>query len=74
MVIEIQTEWSPLELLDFCLKVELELGRKREIVWGPRTIDLDILLYNQKYKIRETYYTASTVARAEFCHDSFVGD
>jgi 2-amino-4-hydroxy-6-hydroxymethyldihydropteridine diphosphokinase len=48
MVIEIQTEWSPLELLDFCLKVELELGRKREIVWGPRTIDLDILLYNQE--------------------------
>jgi 2-amino-4-hydroxy-6-hydroxymethyldihydropteridine diphosphokinase len=30
------------------LKVELELGRKREIVWGPRTIDLDILLYNQE--------------------------
>jgi 2-amino-4-hydroxy-6-hydroxymethyldihydropteridine diphosphokinase len=48
MVIEIQTEWSPLELLDFCLKVELELGRKREVVWGPRTIDLDILLYNQE--------------------------
>jgi 2-amino-4-hydroxy-6-hydroxymethyldihydropteridine diphosphokinase len=48
MVIEIQTEWSPLELLDFCLKVELELGRKREIVWGPRTIDLDILLFNQE--------------------------
>ncbi|WP_045515542.1 2-amino-4-hydroxy-6-hydroxymethyldihydropteridine diphosphokinase [Neobacillus niacini] len=48
MVIEIQTDWSALELLDFCLKVELELGRKREIVWGPRTIDLDILLYNQE--------------------------
>lgn len=47
MVIEIQTELGALELLDFCLKVELELGRKREIVWGPRTIDLDILLYNQ---------------------------
>lgn len=48
MVIEIQTDLSALELLDFCLKVELELGRKREIVWGPRTIDLDILLYNQE--------------------------
>src|SRR5688572_516223 len=48
MVIEIQTDLGALELLDFCLKVELELGRKREIVWGPRTIDLDILLYNQE--------------------------
>jgi 2-amino-4-hydroxy-6-hydroxymethyldihydropteridine diphosphokinase len=48
MVIEIQTDLSALELLDFCLKIELELGRKREIVWGPRTIDLDILLYNQE--------------------------
>ncbi|MEH7251853.1 2-amino-4-hydroxy-6-hydroxymethyldihydropteridine diphosphokinase [Neobacillus niacini] len=48
MVMEIITSFSPHELLDYCLKVELELGRKREIVWGPRTIDLDILLYNQE--------------------------
>ena len=32
----------------YCLKIELELGRKREIKWGPRTIDLDIFLYNQE--------------------------
>jgi 2-amino-4-hydroxy-6-hydroxymethyldihydropteridine diphosphokinase len=48
MVIEIQTDSSAFELLDICLKLELELGRKREIVWGPRTIDLDILLFNQE--------------------------
>ena len=48
MVIEIQTALSALELLDLCLKTELELGRKREIKWGPRTIDLDILTYNQE--------------------------
>jgi 2-amino-4-hydroxy-6-hydroxymethyldihydropteridine diphosphokinase len=48
MVIEIETDLGAFELLDFCLKVELELGRKREIVWGPRTIDLDILLFNQE--------------------------
>ncbi|MDQ0202151.1 2-amino-4-hydroxy-6-hydroxymethyldihydropteridine diphosphokinase [Neobacillus ginsengisoli] len=48
MVIEINTEYSAQELLDICLKTELELGRKREIKWGPRTIDLDILLYNQE--------------------------
>jgi 2-amino-4-hydroxy-6-hydroxymethyldihydropteridine diphosphokinase len=48
MVIEIQTALSALELLDLCLTTELELGRKREIKWGPRTIDLDILTYNQE--------------------------
>ncbi|SDN84687.1 2-amino-4-hydroxy-6-hydroxymethyldihydropteridine diphosphokinase [Bacillus sp. OK048] len=48
MVIEIITSFGAHELLDYCLKVELELGRKREIVWGPRTIDLDILLYSQE--------------------------
>lgn len=48
MIVEIRTECSALELLDFCLKTELKLGRKREIVWGPRTIDLDILMYNQE--------------------------
>ena len=48
MVIEIQTGLSPMELLDLCLEVESELGRKREIRWGPRTIDLDILRFNQE--------------------------
>ncbi len=48
MVIEIQTTLHALELLELCLKIELELGRKREIRWGPRTIDLDILSFNQE--------------------------
>jgi 2-amino-4-hydroxy-6-hydroxymethyldihydropteridine diphosphokinase len=53
MVIELMTSFSAYELLDYCLKVELELGRKREIYWGPRTIDLDILLYNQENIVSE---------------------
>jgi 2-amino-4-hydroxy-6-hydroxymethyldihydropteridine diphosphokinase len=48
MVVKISTDYTANELLQFCLKTELELGRKREIKWGPRTIDLDILLYNQE--------------------------
>jgi 2-amino-4-hydroxy-6-hydroxymethyldihydropteridine diphosphokinase len=48
MVIEVMTSLLAHELLDICLELELTLGRKRKIVWGPRTIDLDILLYNQE--------------------------
>ena len=53
MVAQINTDLSPIELLDACLKIETELGRKREIRWGPRTIDLDILLYNEENMITE---------------------
>ncbi|OLS34123.1 2-amino-4-hydroxy-6-hydroxymethyldihydropteridine diphosphokinase [Bacillus sp. MRMR6] len=48
MVVEINTELDAFELLEVCLNIELKLGRKREFKWGPRTIDLDILLYNQE--------------------------
>jgi 2-amino-4-hydroxy-6-hydroxymethyldihydropteridine diphosphokinase len=41
----VETELSPGELLDVLLGVELELGRERRERWGPRTIDLDLLLY-----------------------------
>lgn len=48
MVIEVKTSLSPVELLEVCLNTEKVLGRKRDIRWGPRTIDLDILLFNQE--------------------------
>lgn len=48
MVVEINTSFDAEKLLTVCLEIELQLGRKREIKWGPRTIDLDILLYNQE--------------------------
>ncbi|HDX9580234.1 TPA: 2-amino-4-hydroxy-6-hydroxymethyldihydropteridine diphosphokinase [Bacillus pseudomycoides] len=48
LVIKVSTNLLPQELLMVTQKVENELGRKREIKWGPRTIDLDILLYNHE--------------------------
>ncbi|PLT30836.1 2-amino-4-hydroxy-6-hydroxymethyldihydropteridine diphosphokinase [Peribacillus deserti] len=48
IVLEVKTSKKPDELLRKCQQIELELGRKREIRWGPRTIDLDILLYNHE--------------------------
>ncbi|WP_160683308.1 2-amino-4-hydroxy-6-hydroxymethyldihydropteridine diphosphokinase [Clostridium sp. C2-6-12] len=45
-VIEINTTLEPEELMDLLLKIEAELDRERTIKWGPRTIDLDIIMYD----------------------------
>ncbi len=46
MALEIETDLEPLNLLQACQQVENDLGRKRMIRWGPRTVDIDILLYD----------------------------
>ena len=45
LVAEFQTELFPKQLMQRIEKVERELGRKRTVRNGPRTIDIDILLY-----------------------------
>lgn len=53
-VIEISTSLSAMELLESLLAIESALGRERKIVNGPRTIDLDLLLYgNQRISKNE---------------------
>lgn len=47
MAIEIETTLKPLELLDILQKIELDMGRVRAEVWGPRVIDIDIVAYDQ---------------------------
>ena len=46
-VAEVETILEAEELMDLLLKVEEELNRERKIKWGPRTIDLDILMYDE---------------------------
>lgn len=48
-VCQIETVLEPLQLLDVLQSIEKDLGRKRLIDKGPRTIDLDIILYNQEF-------------------------
>lgn len=48
IVVELKTLYSPHELLKKCNEIEDLLGRKRLVRWGPRTVDLDILLYNEE--------------------------
>ena len=43
-----ETTLSPLELLDALQAIENRLGRTREVRFGPRTIDLDLLLYAEQ--------------------------
>ena len=52
-VIKIETDFSERDILKIINKIENELDRKREIRWGPRTIDIDILIFSDK-KINET--------------------
>ena len=46
MCIEVETELEAYELLDTIKKIELELGRVRKEHWGNRTIDIDIITFN----------------------------
>ncbi len=46
MCIEVETELDAYELLDTIQKIELELGRVRKEYWGNRTIDIDIITFN----------------------------
>lgn len=46
MVVAVETKLQPLELLNNLQQIEHFLRRTRTIRWGPRTIDLDILLFD----------------------------
>lgn len=48
LVCEVQTTLQPERLLELCLQVETELGRRRELPRGPRTIDIDLLFYGNE--------------------------
>ncbi len=45
LVVQVETDLSPIELLDATQSVENLGGRTPTFRWGPRTIDIDILLY-----------------------------
>ena len=45
--VAVETSLEPLELLDVILGIELDMGRVRQEVWGPRLIDIDIIAYER---------------------------
>ena len=48
VVVEILTNLSPSYLLKFCQQIEKQQGRIRKRRWGPRTLDIDIILYGSR--------------------------
>lgn len=66
--IEIETLYSPQELLEIINDIEQGAGRKRVIRWGPRTLDIDILLYDREIIMEENL----KIPHAEMARRSFV--
>ena len=67
-VLKLRTLLSPEELLDELHIIEQEAGRERLIHWGPRTLDLDILLYDDLILDKEEL----TIPHAEMHKRDFV--
>ncbi|HEY9119367.1 MAG TPA: 2-amino-4-hydroxy-6-hydroxymethyldihydropteridine diphosphokinase [Marinobacter sp.] len=64
----LRTELTPLELLDQLQAIEQAHGRERVQHWGPRTLDLDLLLYGNEAIASERL----TVPHAELANRDFV--
>jgi|SRR5690349_13668185 2-amino-4-hydroxy-6-hydroxymethyldihydropteridine diphosphokinase len=47
-MVALETELSPRELLAQLQRIEAEAGRTREVRWGPRTLDLDIVRFDRQ--------------------------
>lgn len=51
------TELDPMSLLNFCHEIETQLGRTRDVKWGNRTVDLDVLIWKSSANEYPTYDT-----------------
>jgi 2-amino-4-hydroxy-6-hydroxymethyldihydropteridine diphosphokinase len=68
MAVEIETDLSPLELLNAVKSIERAMGRVPGTRWGPRLIDIDIVLYEDR--VLET--PELTVPHTRFRERAFV--
>lgn len=66
--ISLKTFMEPNELLCFLQKIEEELKRIRKIHWGPRTIDLDVLLYDDLVTVEQNL----VIPHPDMCNRDFV--
>ncbi|MFS8543650.1 MAG: dihydropteroate synthase [Limnochordales bacterium] len=48
LVVEVATDLDPVRLVKEGLRIEAEMGRERRVRWGPRLIDIDLMLYGDE--------------------------
>ena len=53
-ITELRTDWPSETLLEWAQRLEKRMGRQRTIPKGPRTLDIDILLYGKKVQTEQT--------------------
>lgn len=46
IALQINTSLKPMRALEICLNIEQKTGRVRKIKWGPRSIDIDLIFYD----------------------------
>ena len=68
VVCKIETELSVIDLLNFCQEIEDNQQRVRDVKWGSRTIDLDILLYGDQVLATKRL----TIPHSEIINRAFV--
>lgn len=66
--LEVETSLLPDELLEQTKQIEQDMGRQKEIRWGKRLIDVDILFYGQEV----IYSDKLTIPHAEMANRNFV--
>ena len=71
VVLKIKTNFSPFKLMQRCLEIEKELGRKRNKKNEPRICDIDIIDYDQKI-IKKTKNSSLNVPHPEMHKRNFV--
>lgn len=68
IALEVETAFEPLELLERIQELEHQLGRTSTFRWGPRSIDIDIVLWGARQVSTERL----TIPHAEFRNRAFV--
>ena len=49
MVVEVRTALDPFEFIRLCQRIETEAQRERTVHWGPRTLDVDLLFFDDAH-------------------------
>jgi len=67
-VISLETDLNPEKIMSTLLEIELFFGRRRDVIWGPRILDLDILFLGNQIVSSENL----AIPHPQIAHRRFV--